>query len=66
MHSAETIYAEVSNIRERHPMRGIEGIRKTLLEEQGMRITRLERKTEFRMSHNKSFLGQFLQISSKP
>jgi len=39
-HSAETIYAEVSNIRERHPLRGIEGIRKTLREEQGMRVPR--------------------------
>ena len=39
-HSAETLYAEVSNICERHPLRGIEGIRKTLREEQGMRVPR--------------------------
>ena len=39
-HSEETIYAEVSNIRERHPLRGIEGIWKTLHEEQGMRVPR--------------------------
>ena len=39
-HSADTIYAEVSNIRERHPLRGIESIRKTLREEQGMRVPR--------------------------
>ena len=42
-HTTETIHAEVFNIRERHPLRGIEGIRKTLREEQGMRVPRWER-----------------------
>ena len=39
-YSAETIHAEVSNIRKRYPLRGVEAIRKTLREEQGMRVPR--------------------------
>ena len=41
-HSAETIYAKVFNICECHPLHGIEGIRKTLWEKQGMRVARYE------------------------
>ena len=57
-HSAETIYAEVSNICEHHPLHGIEGIQKTLREEQGMRVPWWEWISEWS--------SIYLQIVSRP
>ena len=49
-HTVKTIYAEVSNIRERHPLHGIKGIQKTLQEEQGMRVPWWERSDMIRVN----------------